>query len=154
MVIIINYVCSISSGKFCSLNILHMICASSQIKLEYKFNTVISWQNALYVYKAIWSILSREVIMSQMILEYDEVCMFLFNIEVFHIMTQDLPYTSGNEAKCTILYQKFRNFIWQDFSLFKNFEANLYISHTMHYKSWRFQCFISWKLVWWPIFLN
>jgi hypothetical protein len=24
----------------------------------------------------------------------------------------------------------------------------------MHYKSWRFKCFISWKLVWWPIFLN
>ena len=35
------------------------------------------------------------------------------------------------------------------FSLFKNFEENLYISHTMHYKSWRFKCFISWKLVWW-----
>jgi hypothetical protein len=29
-----------------------------------------------------------------------------------------------------LLYQKFRNFIWQDFSFFKNFEENLYISHT------------------------
>ena len=37
--------------------------------------------------------------MSQMILEYDELCMFLLNI-----MTPDFPYTSENETKCTILY--------------------------------------------------
>ena len=42
--------------------------------------------------------------MSQMILEYDEFCMFLLNIEVFNIMTPDCPYTSENETKCTILY--------------------------------------------------
>jgi hypothetical protein len=30
--------------------------------------------------------------MSQMILEYDEFCMFLLNIEVFNIMTPDFPY--------------------------------------------------------------
>ena len=42
VVIIINYVCSISYEVF--LNFLHMICASSQIKLKYKFNTVISGQ--------------------------------------------------------------------------------------------------------------
>jgi hypothetical protein len=47
--------------------------------------------------------------MSQMILEYDEFCMFLLNIEVFIIMTPDFPYTSENETKCTILYKKFRN---------------------------------------------
>jgi hypothetical protein len=44
VVIIINYVCSISCEVFYFLNFLHMICASSQIKLKYKFNTVISWQ--------------------------------------------------------------------------------------------------------------
>jgi hypothetical protein len=44
VVIIINYVCSISYEVFCFLNFLHMICACSQIKLKYKFNTVISWQ--------------------------------------------------------------------------------------------------------------
>jgi hypothetical protein len=37
--------------------------------------------------------------MSQMILEYDEFCMFLLNIEVFNIMTPDFPYTSENETK-------------------------------------------------------
>jgi hypothetical protein len=42
--------------------------------------------------------------MSQMILECDEFCMFLLNIEVFNIMTPDFPYTSENETKCTILY--------------------------------------------------
>jgi hypothetical protein len=42
--------------------------------------------------------------MSQMILEYDEFCMFLLNIEVFNIMSPDFPYTSENETKCTILY--------------------------------------------------
>jgi hypothetical protein len=42
------------------------------------------------------SISSREVIMSQMILEYDEFCMVLLNIEVFNIMTPDFPYTSEN----------------------------------------------------------
>jgi hypothetical protein len=31
--------------------------------------------------------------MSQMILEYDEFCMFLLNIEVFNIMTPDFPYS-------------------------------------------------------------
>jgi hypothetical protein len=52
--------------------------------------------------------LSREVIMSQMILEYDEFCMFLLNIDVFNIMTPDFLYTSENETKCTImiLYKK------------------------------------------------
>ena len=35
--------------------------------------------------------------MFQMILEYDEFCMFLLNIEVFNIMTPDFPYTSENE---------------------------------------------------------
>ena len=39
-----------------------------------------------------------------MILEYDEFCMFLLNIEVFNIMTPDFPYASENETKCTILY--------------------------------------------------
>jgi hypothetical protein len=34
--------------------------------------------------------------MSPMILEYDEFCMFLLNIEVFNIMTPDFPYTSEN----------------------------------------------------------
>jgi hypothetical protein len=48
-------------------------------------------------------------------------------------MTPDFPYTSENETKCTILYQKFRNFIWQDFLLFKNFEENLYIFHTSYF---------------------
>ena len=48
--------------------------------------------------------------MSQMILEYDEFCMFLLNIKVFNIMTQDFPYTSENKKKCTILYKKIRNF--------------------------------------------
>ena len=86
-----------------------------------------------------------------MILEYDEFCMFLLNIEVFNIMTPDFPYTFENETKCIILYKKC---VWQDFSLFKNFEENLYISHTMHYKSWRFKCFIPWKLVRWPIICN
>jgi hypothetical protein len=42
--------------------------------------------------------------MSQMILEYDEFCMFLLNIQVFNTMN-----TSENKTKCTILYQKFRN---------------------------------------------
>jgi hypothetical protein len=85
--------------------------------------------------------------MSQMLLEYDEFCMFLLNIEVFNIMTPDFLYTSENETKCTIiLYKKFRNFKWQGFPLFKNFEENLYISHTMHYKSWRFKCFYILKI--------
>jgi hypothetical protein len=49
--------------------------------------------------------------MSQMILEYDEFCIFLLNIEIFNIMTPDFPYTSEKETKCTILYQNiFRNF--------------------------------------------
>ena len=52
------------------------------------------------------------------------VLMFLLNIEVFNIMTPHFPYTSENETKCTILYQKFRNFKLQDFSLFKNVEEN------------------------------
>jgi hypothetical protein len=30
------------------------------------------------------------------LLEYDEFCMFLLNIEVFNIMTPDFPYTSEN----------------------------------------------------------
>ena len=66
--------------------------------------------------------------MSQLILEYDEFCMFLLNIQVFNIMTPDFPYTSDIKTKCTILYQTFRNFKWQNFSLFKNFEENLYIA--------------------------
>ena len=49
--------------------------------------------------------------MSQMILEYDEFCMFLLNIEVFNIMTPDFPYTSENETKCTIVYQQFREIL-------------------------------------------
>jgi hypothetical protein len=36
--------------------------------------------------------------MSQMILEYDEFCMFLLNIEDFNIMTPDFPYTSENSG--------------------------------------------------------
>ena len=48
--------------------------------------------------------------MSQMILEYDEFCMFLLNIEVFNTMTPDFPYTSENKTKCTISYQQFGNF--------------------------------------------
>ena len=34
--------------------------------------------------------------------------LFLLNIEVFNIMTPDFPYTSENETKCTILYQKLK----------------------------------------------
>jgi hypothetical protein len=45
-----------------------------------------------------------------MILEYDEFCMFLLNIEVFNTMTPDFPYTSENKTKCTISYQQFGNF--------------------------------------------
>ena len=37
--------------------------------------------------------------MSQMILEYDEFCMFLLNIEVVNIMTPDFPYTSENDTE-------------------------------------------------------
>jgi hypothetical protein len=48
--------------------------------------------------------------MTQMILEYDEFCMFLLNIEVFNIMTPDFSYTSENETKCTILFKKITNF--------------------------------------------
>jgi hypothetical protein len=48
--------------------------------------------------------------MFQMILDYDEFCMFFLNIEVFNNMTPDFSYTSENETKCTILYKKFRNF--------------------------------------------
>ena len=48
--------------------------------------------------------------MSQMILEYDEFCMVLLNIEVFDIMTPNFSYTSENKTKCTILYKKFRFF--------------------------------------------
>jgi hypothetical protein len=44
--------------------------------------------------------------MSQMILEYDEFCMFLLNIKVFNIMTPDTSYTCENKTKCTILYKK------------------------------------------------
>ena len=40
--------------------------------------------------------------MSQMILEYEEICMFLLNIEVSNIMIPDFPYTSENKTKCTI----------------------------------------------------
>ena len=49
------------------------------------------------------------VVTIEMILEYDEFCMFLLNIQVFNTMTPDFPYTSENKTKCTILYQKFRN---------------------------------------------
>ena len=55
--------------------------------------------------------------MSQMILEYDEFCMFLLNIEVFNIMTPDFPYTSENKTKCTILHQKFINFMTGFFAI-------------------------------------
>ena len=48
--------------------------------------------------------------MSQMILEYDEFCMVLLNIEVFDIMTPNFSYTSENKTKRTILYKKFRFF--------------------------------------------
>jgi hypothetical protein len=44
VVIIINYVWVFLTWVFCFWNFLHMICTSSQIKLKYKFNTVISWQ--------------------------------------------------------------------------------------------------------------
>jgi hypothetical protein len=37
-----------------------------------------------------------------MILEYDEFCMFLLNIEVFNIMTLDFPYTSDYLFPCYI----------------------------------------------------
>jgi hypothetical protein len=59
--------------------------------------------------------------MSQMILEYDEFCMFLLNIEVFNIMIPDFPYTSENKTKCTILYQQFRNFKWHYFFAIQEF---------------------------------
>jgi hypothetical protein len=49
------------------------------------------------------------VVTIEMILEYDEFCMFLLNIQVFHTINPDFPYTSENKTKCTILYQKFRN---------------------------------------------
>jgi hypothetical protein len=42
--------------------------------------------------------------MSQMILEYDEICMFLLNIEVFNIMTQNWP-------ELLLLWQTLRNLI-------------------------------------------
>ena len=45
-----------------------------------------------------------------MILEYEEICMFLLNIEVFNMMTPDLPYTSENKTKYTILYIEIENF--------------------------------------------
>ena len=60
--------------------------------------------------KMLYEAFRQKVIMSQMILEYDEFCIFLLNIEVFNIITPDFLYTSENETKCTILYQKFRNF--------------------------------------------
>ena len=55
--------------------------------------------------------------MSQMILEYDEFCMFLLNNKVFNIMTPDFPYTSENKTKCTILHQKFINFMTGFFAI-------------------------------------
>jgi hypothetical protein len=36
--------------------------------------------------------------MSQMILEYDEFCMFLLNIEVFNVMTPDFLKMKQNAA--------------------------------------------------------
>jgi hypothetical protein len=45
-----------------------------------------------------------------MILEYDEFCMVLLNIEVFDIMTPNFSYTSENKTKRTILYKKIRFF--------------------------------------------
>jgi hypothetical protein len=45
-----------------------------------------------------------------MILEYEEICMFLLNIEIFNIMTPDFPYTSENKTKYTILYIEIENF--------------------------------------------
>jgi hypothetical protein len=50
--------------------------------------------------------------MSQMILEYD-----MLNIEVFNIMTPDFPYSSENKTKCTILHQKFINFMTGFFAI-------------------------------------
>ena len=54
--------------------------------------------------------------MSQMILEYDEFCMFLLNIE-------DFPYTSENETKCTILY--FCMFYFHLFNVIIKLEAQV-----------------------------
>jgi NifU-like protein involved in Fe-S cluster formation len=47
-----------------------------------------------------------------MILEYEEISMFLLNIEVLNIMTPDFPHTSENKTKCALLlWQTLRNLI-------------------------------------------
>ena len=72
--------------------------------------------------------------MSQMILEYDEFCMFLLNIEVFNIMTPDFPYTSENETKCTILY--FCMFYFHLFNVLLKKVKNVDIFHEIDKKGY------------------
>jgi hypothetical protein len=72
--------------------------------------------------------------MSQMILEYDEFCMFLLNMEVFNIMTPDFPYTSENEKKCTILY--FCMFYFHLFNVLLKKWKNVDIFHEIDQKGY------------------
>ena len=72
--------------------------------------------------------------MSQMILEYDEFCMFLLNIEVFNIMTPDFPYTSENETKCPILY--FCMFYFHLFNVLLKKGKNVDIFHEIDKKGY------------------
>ena len=76
--------------------------------------------------------------MSQMILEYDEFCMFLLNIEVFNIMTPDFPYTSENETKCTILY--FCMFYFHLFNVLLKKGENVDIFHEIDKKGYMSRC--------------
>ena len=69
-----------------------------------------------------------------MILEYDEFCMFLLNIEVFNIMTPDFPYTSENETKCTILY--FCMFYFHLFNVLLKKVKNVDIFHEIDQKGY------------------
>ena len=88
--------------------------------------------------------------MSQMIIEYDEFCMFLLNIEVFNIMTPDFPYTSENETKCTILY--FCMFYFHLFNVLLKNVKNVDIFHEIDKKGYMSGClskpltfFFAWK---------
>ena len=79
--------------------------------------------------------------MSQMILEYDEFCMFcmfLLNIEVFNIMTPDFPYTFENETKCTILY--FCMFYFHLFNVLLKKGKNVNIFHEIDQKGYMSGC--------------
>ena len=66
--------------------------------------------------------------MSQMILEYDEFDMFLLNIKVLILWPQTFLTLLKMKQNAPYYIKNFE-ILWQDFSLFKNFEENLYISH-------------------------